>query len=236
MSLLTIVQEAADEIGVQRPTSVIGNTNDQVRQLLALCNREGKTLSARPYQGWQQLLFEATLTTLAQEDQGNINTIAPNHKYIVNNTMWNRSKQRIVYGSLNSQKWQSLKSTAAGQVFEEYRIRQNRLLLIPAPAAGETIVFEYLTKNWLEDTNGDGFTTWQNDTDTARLDEELITLGLIWRWKHAKGFNYAQDFAEYERQVNDAIARNGTKPDLSLNPSYSNDRAGVVVPETGFGA
>ena len=36
MNLLTLIADAADRLGVVRPTSVVGSADQQVRQLLAL--------------------------------------------------------------------------------------------------------------------------------------------------------------------------------------------------------
>ena len=45
MSLLTIVQDAANEIGFPEPATVIGNSDQLAIQMLRLLNREGDTLS-----------------------------------------------------------------------------------------------------------------------------------------------------------------------------------------------
>jgi len=61
-SLLQIVQSVCDEVGLPRPISVTGNTDQTVRQLLALANREGKELSSRTSnnEGWPALRKEHT--------------------------------------------------------------------------------------------------------------------------------------------------------------------------------
>jgi len=45
VTLLTIIQNVSDEVGIERPTSVIGTSDQTVRQLLALSNRAGKMLA-----------------------------------------------------------------------------------------------------------------------------------------------------------------------------------------------
>jgi len=44
MTLLSIVQEVANSVGITEPSFVINNPNPQAEQLLALVNREGKSL------------------------------------------------------------------------------------------------------------------------------------------------------------------------------------------------
>lgn len=54
MTLLELVDQVCGELGINQPTSVIGNQNNQVKQLLALANRLGKDL-VRDFE-WQRLV------------------------------------------------------------------------------------------------------------------------------------------------------------------------------------
>jgi hypothetical protein len=53
-----------------------------------------------------------------------------------------------------------------------------------------------------------------------------MTKGVIWRWLRAKGLAYAQEYQDYNIDVEDAVARNAGKQVLSLN----NDQARVFDP------
>lgn len=57
MSLLTVVQDACNELSLPAPNSVIGNNDPQVQQLLALANLEGQTFLQLqgPWGGWPEL-------------------------------------------------------------------------------------------------------------------------------------------------------------------------------------
>lgn len=57
MSLLTTIQDACTELGLNSPASVIGNTDPQIAQMLALANLEGQTFSQLqgPWGGWPEL-------------------------------------------------------------------------------------------------------------------------------------------------------------------------------------
>lgn len=63
--LLALIQTVTDELGIQNPSSILGNTDDQVRQLLALANREGKEFSTYSLAkgGWQELRKEYVFST-----------------------------------------------------------------------------------------------------------------------------------------------------------------------------
>lgn len=234
MSLLTIIQGACTRIGITSPTAVVSSTDTQIQQLLALANAEGKSLSTGASVGlshdWQALQREASFTTVATESQGLMSTIAPGFKFIIGGTIWDRDQRLPVYGSMDPQSWQNFKAWGVNSPFPKYRVRADLLLLMPVPAAGDSYYFEYQTKYWC--TSSDGATlksAFAADEDVSLLDEDLITSGLIWRWKSAKGFDYAEDFREYQMQVTNAIARDVERPTLDMGRD-SGSRSGVVIP------
>lgn len=69
MTLLELVQQVCDELMIQRPPTVAGSTDPQIRQLLALLNRLGVDLSRQAQ--WQRLNREHILTTVAINQTGN---------------------------------------------------------------------------------------------------------------------------------------------------------------------
>jgi hypothetical protein len=105
MSLLTIVQQASLRVLKISPSVAVSSTDANVLQLVALVNEEGQELSSR--YSWQILTAEATFTTVATAIQGVITTLAgAGFNFFVNQTMWNRSQRRPLYGPLTPQQWQ----------------------------------------------------------------------------------------------------------------------------------
>ena len=102
----------------------------------------------------------------------------------------------------------------------------------PTPSSGDTIAYEYVTKNWCQ-SSGETQSQWSADSDTALIDDELHTIGIIWRFKKSKGFDYSEDFRTYELQVAQAILRDGAKPRLYTD-GMQNERTpnAPQVPET----
>lgn len=218
MTLLQLIQDVADLLGIPRPGAVCGSLDPGARQLLQLANREGRELSSR--YGWQALTREASFTTVASESQGTLASIigaSQSLRYVVNDTLWDRTSGDPVLGPRAPRTWQGYKAQTFASPYSEYRIRGDELLFIPAPAAGHSVYFEYVSRCWCTDAGG---TTYRQafaaDTDLVLLDEEIMRIGLEWRWLQRKGFEYAESFASYERMVADAMARDGTKPILDL--------------------
>lgn len=230
MSLLTIVQKAITRIGLTKPTAVVSNTDQQIIQILALANEEGDELSAR-YR-WQNLTKEATFTTVATESQGAITTIAgTDFRYILNDTIWNRDLRRPVFGPLVSSQWQQLKAQNMQGPWNQFRIRGNNVLFIPVPTAGQACYFEWISRNWCQNAAGSTtYSSWNADTDVGLVDEDVMVQGIVWRWKAAKGLDYGEDFAKYERRVADLISQDAGKQKLNME-GYSFDLyPGIVVP------
>ena len=210
MTLLTIVQEVANSVGLTEPSSVINNSNPQAEQLLSLASREGKSL-VQAYD-WEALTNEATHTTVATESQGALTTIASDFDRFINDTIWNRTDTFRVGGPSTPQRWQRKVSSVTTSIFDTFRVRGGNLLLNPVPAAGETIAFEYISKNWI---TGDK-ETFTADSDTILLDEELVTLGIIWRFRAANRLSYDEEKAQYLEYLEKRKASDGGKPKLSM--------------------
>ena len=64
------------------------------------------------------------------------------------------------------------------------------------------------------DTNGDGSanaTSYAADSNTPVLDEDIITLGVIWRFLKQKGLPYDNQFQEYRLKLSEKQSKDGAK-------------------------
>lgn len=226
MSLLSIVSSFAGRNGIPAPSTVIGNTDTNVIQILRLLEEEGNDLCKRG--NWNVLTREATHTTLAAADQGAIASIAPiYYRNILNDTIWDRSGKMPIY-VIDDEDWQAIQAMVMTGTPYRYRLRGGRLLATPTPTAGLTWAFEYISSAWILN----GSTPVQYfvaDTDTMLLPEDLILQGLRWRYMREKGLEYAELYATYEKQVEYALATERTHP--RLNAVGCTSRApGVFIP------
>jgi len=230
-NLLQIVQDAADLLGVARPSSVINSTDQQIRQLLGFTLKEGQELSEATE--WEELTVEHTFVTVGAQTQTNT-PIPSDFDRFVPESLWNRTAKRQLIGPRSSREWQlDQAQSAASTVYQSFRVRGGAFLMYPVPTAGETIAYEYVTKNWAESSSGNGKERFTSDDDVFRLDAELMIQGVIWRWKHAKGLDYGEDFVTYERAVAMAIAADGGAEDLDIGRPNRLDRI-YNIPEGGF--
>lgn len=221
---MTLVQDSADRLGVVRPSSVIGSSDQQVRQLLALAQQEGKALARRF--DWDVLQKEQTFVSAATEIQ--TGAVPTDLDRWVAESFWNRTRTRRVQGPLSAQEWQNYKALNTNVLFDAFRRRGADLIMAPLPTAGDTYAFEYVSSYWCTIAAGTSPTkaAWTDDTDVGILPEELMTLGVVWRFKQEKGLSYGEEFRVYESAVEQRkVWNNASKRTLSFGRSTDYSKA-----------
>ena len=212
MSLLDICRAAADEIGLDaRPVSVVGSTIVEVQRLLRFAQRVGSDLATRA--PWQALRDVQSFTAVASETQPN--AVPAAFQRFSPETVWDVTNGVSITGPIDPVEYQSRKTdiTTAGFTgpMRWFTRRGNDFLVWPMPVGGETYRFEYQSGAFCQSAAGVPQTEWLADTDTGRISEELITLGVIARYLAADGQPSAQaEMAYRERMIteirNDAPA------------------------------
>lgn len=215
MSLLSIIDEACGRMGLPQPTVVIGSSDPQVKQLLTLANVAGRDL-AQSY-NWQALTGQQTFTTVAANAQPA--AFPADFDRFIPNSGFNRTTRRPINGPVTAAQWQALMAQPQlNTVFLVYNERQGSFNVSPAPPAGQTVAYAYVSKNWAKSSGGTPQATFQADTDLTFLDEGTLADSLVWRFLRAKGFSYAEEMATYERNLEQQQARDGGSTSLSLAP------------------
>ena len=214
MSLLTICQDAADQVGVNRPTAIAGLTsNEDARKLFRLANKVGKRLMKNFV--WKELTEEQTFTAIAGSEQTSF--LPSDFDRFIPETMWDRTNDIHIPGPVKAVEWQGYQAISTSDVSKKFYHRGSSIYMTSDMDGGESLAFEYVTKNWAEDSGGTGQTAFAADTDTAKIDEELITLGVIYEYLKSKGFDTREarhDYMEYFR-----ILRGNDKPSGGVIPA-----------------
>lgn len=196
MSLLTIVQSAARDVGFDVPPTVVANTRDvTAQQMWALANRVGTELALKPY---QELIKEGSISISAGVPDYALET---DFGVPLDETMWNRTSDRPVFSSLSEREWSDIKGIeSVSTINMRARIRDNKIWFadtISADQAGQEIYYGYITKHWVLSSASAGQTAFLADTDTAKINEELITLGVIAFFLRRKGWPHDLEMAQY---------------------------------------
>lgn len=195
MSLLQIIQDAAVLCGIEQPTSAIGSTELAEQQLVALAQIEGNEL-VRDHD-WRELQKTLTIT-----GDGNT-TVWPYEadwkRLASGSVLWRETDTRLpLVGPITDAEWSAIRISVAGIWRRVWQLQAGGILVYPALDTGDVVKGLYYAKNWIQPTSGNPVARWTADTNVSLIDEDLITLGVIWRWKKAKGYDYAEEFRTYQ--------------------------------------
>lgn len=209
MTLLSICAAAATEAGFTAPATIVGSSDPDAIRLLALAKRELRELAR--YCPWQALTAEHTFTSVATAIQ--TSSIPSDFDWIVPETCWDRTQYTELLGPKTGQEWQRIQvNTTALGYGRFFRIRGDSFLIHPAPTAGHTIAYEYVINTPCESSGAVAQSTWLADTDVGRIDEDLLAMGVRWRFKRLVGVSYDTDLNEYLSAIADAARRDNDPP------------------------
>jgi hypothetical protein len=170
--------------------------------------------------------------------------------FFLNKTMWDRVESRPM-GLVSPQVWQEFKSgLIQSSVYKRWRVKANdgtkEIFIDPTPTATQCVyecrdgskvkvgaAFEYISKYTVNDTSGVPKELFTVDTDTFRIDDNLLELEFKWRWLNALGQTYHEEKAEAERYHGILKAQDGGAPTVTADNGSSYRYPNI--PETGIG-
>jgi hypothetical protein len=203
MTVLSALQSTAIRCVGQKPTSIFSATSGIALELSDLVNEAAKDiLKAHDWTG---------LTKLASLP-GDGSTIALS----LPDDFDRFPKQVRIF----STQWPALPYRRARDLDEWYfnqkfvyvgtpgwwLINGGKLNVYPAVPSGQSVEFYYICKNGITAANGAAKASFTADDDTFALDERLLTLDCIWRWKCQKGLEYAEHMQNAEIARSKAIS------------------------------
>lgn len=213
MSLLTICQNVCAELSIPIPGLVAANADPTTVQLKMLVQRVGDEV-AREHD-WSDLMVPRTFTASGSSPEP---SEPPNdwERFATNAVIWNNSRLWQLNGPVDVQTWQRNTVIHTNPVPQIWRIQSGHLAIYPNNV-GETISYFYLSANWINLAGGGTSATWVADGDTAILPERIIELGTVWRWKRAKGLDFALERETYKDQLESAIVSDRAAAPTSLS-------------------
>ncbi len=151
MTLLELIQQAARELKLQVPSTVIGNTDPNIQQLLSFLELEGKEL--RREFNWPRLRKEVSFTLV----DGTANYALPTDwDSFIQDTGWDQSNRYPLFGPYSAEEWQTIKrsgiSSSLRKGFTIKGAADSEFYLDPTPSsstAGQIVSLEYISRNWI---------------------------------------------------------------------------------------
>jgi hypothetical protein len=236
VSLLTVAQNVAEEVGFAAPSYVIGNPDRTAKQLLRLITRGGDAMAKKP---WPRLQKEYTFTTVP--GQAEYDYPAGCSEFI-SNTLWDRTNYWQVRGGLTPQEWQQRKSaiTVSASTRKAFRIKISfnlmKIFLDPTPTAAEDMVIEYISSLWIVDDAHLVFRSrFVSDTDDGIFPEPLHEADGIWRFRAAKGMDYSEAKHDFDLLLESVFGAEAALGSINMGSRPTDQLWRANIRESGFG-
>jgi|GEM_PF-2365785 len=234
MTLLSIIRDHCQVHALNMPTTVVGSQDTTIKQLWGLMNSLLEEVIDESK--WQAFSTEKVWTLVAGEDQGDLDEdicSGLGFLWAYNGTFYDRSQRRPLYGPCSDVEWQQLKAIPNPGPWYKYRIKNNHLLINPAPTVGSLsqIAFEFATKFGVKGNDGTPKDSFTADDDVSVLPERILKKGLAYRWKELKGLPSQNEEDRYFKMLNNFIARDKTARTYDLAEPYEPMmKPGIFVP------
>lgn len=160
--------------------------------------------------------------------------------FMLTGTQWDRGYRWQIFGPLTPQEWQVLKSGLSPTgPRRRFRLMSGQFFLDPIPYDNNLLVYEYLSSNWCNAAGNVAApaSAFALDTDTYVLPDDLMILGIQWRWKQKKGLDYDSEWKTYDQALQREIGRDTAARVLRLDISTPDVQlmSSNQIPDTGFG-
>lgn len=220
---LQTLNQVAGELGLPQLTTLVGTSDVQAIQLLAMLNSSGNELQL--YYPWEQFRREWNFTTTANVGEY---ALPDDWDYAIDQTQWDRSNHWPLLGPKSAQEWAWLKGgLLAAAPRMRFRIYDNKFHLWPVPGADQTppnynMSQEYISKYWVSsETAPDNVF----DSDMVKADGDIIGYNpwlvvkyVKLKFYELKGFNTTGVQGDFMRVFNSLTGKDTGAPILSLAP------------------
>ena len=186
MTLLTICNKLAENVGLETTQQVISSPKREWAEAVTMSNAVGDELARR-------VDFGALRKTMTLTGPDVTYTLPDEFSRIIPGI-------GVTYGAgiirpLTHAEWASLEPMVGSPRY--FTLEGRSLRLWPYLPTGQAALMRYQSRFWCSN----GGAEWVSDTDTSLIDEGLMVKGLIVRWRRQKGMPFEDYEAEYEADL-----------------------------------
>lgn len=199
MNLKSVLNQVLSECGFAESQNFFNSTNTDIKQLVALANRSARVLAKHPWQALRKTT-SITLTTATSYD------LPSDFRQFLPDTMWaNGRADKPDFPASNDYWAYSEARSIDSSVRYKLRLEGGKLHVL-SPVVGETVAYDYLSDHPITDSIvSTTQARFERDADIWTLDDDLLQMDLVWRFKKLKGLPDwqidLQDFENYKRKM-----------------------------------
>lgn len=203
MTVLSVVQDVAEEVKLSAPSAVFGSTDNDAVELRGLLKGSAERVANR--RAWQALTVLGTLTGDGTTEAFDLPSDYGWMKQ--GQQLWSSSFETPLTKINSRDEWLGLEVQQFDFVYNAWIIFGDQIHVKPALATGVTAKFYYQSDKIAKAQDGTLKAAFTADTDTFRVSEKLLKLHMIWRYREKNGLPYAEDMATYEDELSQLETR-----------------------------
>jgi hypothetical protein len=196
-----MLNQTLSETGFKQEQAFATSQTTEGQTMLALANREVNTLQKETWQELTRTML-LPLTTATEYD------LPDDYRQFVFDTAWATNQEYKADFPVIPEGWAYLQSQDVATGFV-YRIRIiNNQIQIYNPQDGAELYAEYISKYAVSSGTGQAKERFTADDDTFGLNDDLMIMGVKWRFNKLKGMEWQADFAEWKKMYKSERATN----------------------------
>lgn len=205
MTVLTACQLAVQQLIGQKPAAIFSSQEPIAVEMAALVPEAATDIMKA--HDWQELTEFQTITGDGTSEAFDLpddfdRQVMATDMYDPDTWCWD------YYHVTNFSTWMRYKNGGFALIAPGvWTIRKNQFHFLPVPSAGKKADFIYISNKIYRGANGTTKSTVDSDDDGFVLDERLLKLALVWRWKELKQMEYGEDLKNYDVALSQAMAR-----------------------------
>lgn len=221
MTILSVVQNVCLAVGLTRPDVVMTSQDREMLEMARLANEVAIQIRDAEFD-WQAL---TSVYTFIGDGVAEAFAMPSDYQRMptkgrIWSSRWSWEIQKI--GSIDD--WLELISVPIQPVTGQWIIYGDEMHILPVMDATETIRYPYISNLIVKPQSGANQSRFVLDTDTFRLSEHALELGIIWAYRSQKGVASDDDEANFNKALYTAMNNDkGSKPVISGNTRRFDD-------------
>jgi len=195
MNILAIVQSAALNLDLERPTTVFSSTDRTWQEMQDTVNTAA--LQILDDYDWSKLIKTATITgdgvATAFPLPSDYSRMVKDASLIGPGWLFYPTQQLQDFNI-----WLEMMNYPIATWQQHWMVFGGNLNVMPILPVNTPLSYGYISQNIVV---GADPTTFTADTDTFVLDDEMLRLCIIWNWKKSKGYDFSAEIAQYQQRL-----------------------------------
>jgi hypothetical protein len=226
MTILSVCQDAAKEMGLTAPSSIYGSTEKFAGELASLANECGPYIAK--FYDWRKFV---TLNSFSGDGSTTAFDMPSDYdRMIENGQVFRASTILPMEGVQDLNDWQQRRLQGLSSAIGEWIILGGQMQIYDAMASTDSAKFYYCSNKIVIDTDNVTKSSFTADTDSFRLSERLLKLCLKWHWRAMKKLDSADEQEEFEIALAQEIKRDKGPRVIAVGTPRISDDAEMAYP------